>query len=354
MSKILRTYRVMQVSVTLVLLLAGSNIAHAQAYRFSQFYAAPLYLNPALSGLENKMYAGINHRTQQQANVKFHTSQASFIYPVMLKGPVNRHIGGAGITLLRDAAGIAGELVTNGVSLSYAHNLKLDFYGVNHLVLGLQGSYYQQRVETGNFTWGSQVTAGGFNRDITPAFSRNVRANGLGVNAGLVWVFNSKNMRYRPDLPFSSYLGFAAANLNQPSMSFTDASDPLPIQYKIHGGANVQLSRKFSVQPSAMVLNQEYLTQVDVGAFMVFKHEFKSNVMQNTTRIQLHTGAWHRLNNAFIILLGASNGVFSTAVSYDTNSFTPGSTASGTAFELSLSYKIQQRSDVKRVSTPLF
>ncbi|MEJ0030308.1 MAG: type IX secretion system membrane protein PorP/SprF [Bacteroidota bacterium] len=54
--------RVMVLSALLVLL--GADLASAQDAQFSQFYAAPLYLNPAFAGSTNQGRVGMNYRNQ--------------------------------------------------------------------------------------------------------------------------------------------------------------------------------------------------------------------------------------------------------------------------------------------------
>ena len=58
-------YMVKKLSVLLILvgLTQFQNTLHAQDPQFSQYYAAPLYLNPGLVGINQKGRMGINYRT---------------------------------------------------------------------------------------------------------------------------------------------------------------------------------------------------------------------------------------------------------------------------------------------------
>src|ERR671911_625777 len=64
-----------------VLILVVNGVVTAQDPQFSQFYAAPLYLNPALAGATGQARAGMNYRNQWPAiEANFTTVSAYFDY----------------------------------------------------------------------------------------------------------------------------------------------------------------------------------------------------------------------------------------------------------------------------------
>src|SRR3989337_4605019 len=86
-----------------VLMLALDSSVTAQDPQFSQFYAAPLYLNPAMAGATGQARAGINYRNQWPAiDAKFTTLSAYFDYYIQDKN------SGVGLILTRDIEGLAG------------------------------------------------------------------------------------------------------------------------------------------------------------------------------------------------------------------------------------------------------
>src|SRR5690606_36712052 len=86
---------------------------HAQNPYFSQYYASPLYLNPALSGTNREISLGVNHRSQWNSNDSpYEISQFSFIYPLLSKGARQHHLGGVGFSVYQDVAGEGGLMNT--------------------------------------------------------------------------------------------------------------------------------------------------------------------------------------------------------------------------------------------------
>src|SRR6188472_1247733 len=102
-----------------VLMLALDSSVTAQDPQFSQFYAAPLYLNPAFAGSTSQARAGINYRNQWPAiDANFTTMSAYFDYFIEDKN------SGIGMLLMRDQEGLAG-LRSLSLSLQYAYELQI-------------------------------------------------------------------------------------------------------------------------------------------------------------------------------------------------------------------------------------
>nr|MDQ3393271.1 PorP/SprF family type IX secretion system membrane protein [Bacteroidota bacterium] len=129
----------------------------SQDPKFSQYYAAPLYLNPALNGLEKDVYFGVNFRSQWKSiDLPYTTSQFSFIYPLYKKGVVYRHLGGLGLSLFNDLAGGHGGIKTFGFQLSGAYNYSLPYNTNHNISFGAQAGFYQKSINFNDLRWGSQ------------------------------------------------------------------------------------------------------------------------------------------------------------------------------------------------------
>src|SRR3954471_14488121 len=86
-----------------VFILVTTQTVTAQDPQFSQFYAAPLYLNPAFAGSTGQARAGLNYRNQCPAiDANFTTMSAFFDYYIEDKK------SGVGMIMTRDVEGLAG------------------------------------------------------------------------------------------------------------------------------------------------------------------------------------------------------------------------------------------------------
>jgi type IX secretion system PorP/SprF family membrane protein len=108
-----------RVLLTGVLMLFIRTAVTAQDPQFSQFYAAPLYLNPAFTGSTNQTRVGINYRNQWPAIDANFTTMS--VYADHFMEDIN---SGVGLILNRDVEGLAG-LQSISVGAQYAYELFL-------------------------------------------------------------------------------------------------------------------------------------------------------------------------------------------------------------------------------------
>ena len=134
----------------LMALIVGFNFfGKAQDPEFSQFYANPLYLNPALAGSEDYNRAIINYRNQwpelDRGFVTYNASYDQF---------VNKMHGGVGALLNYDNAG-QGMLNTIQASLIYAYTLTVSS---NLFINGaMQVKLYQRSLNWNMLRFGDQI-----------------------------------------------------------------------------------------------------------------------------------------------------------------------------------------------------
>ena len=99
-------------------LLTFTTAANAQDPAFSQFYANPLYLNPAFAGTNECPRVNLNYRDQWPGLGRtFVTSTASY----------DTRIGQSGLSgrFLNDRSG-SGSLALNTFSVAYAYHLQVN------------------------------------------------------------------------------------------------------------------------------------------------------------------------------------------------------------------------------------
>ena len=126
-----------KIYIWIILLVAGK--AWAQDPQFSQYYANPLYTNPAFAGGSNVGRIGLNYRSQWP-NIAgtFRTFSASY------DEHFNPISGGIGIIATADEAGV-GTLRT--ISLSGIYSYQIFLSKTLTMRIGLQGGFFQKKID---------------------------------------------------------------------------------------------------------------------------------------------------------------------------------------------------------------
>lgn len=271
--------------------------SQAQDPTFSQFYANPLYLNPAFAGTTYNPKFHLNFRDQWPA-----FSHAYISYSASYDQYFEALHGGVGAVFLGDQAG-EGIYKTFSASLIYAYQLNISpSFAIK---AGAQGTFVQKQIDLNKVFFYDQIDPiSGFNdpgnnpnpTNETTILAPTVRYADISVGA----------------LAYSEkfFGGFAAKHINQPIESFSDNLDnELPIRYTGHVGAVLGGNNKnsFTFSPNAMYSRQGQFQQLNVGSYL--KHGI------------IFGGLWFRHNitdaDAVIMLAGIHYGVFRFGYSYD-------------------------------------
>lgn len=305
----------------------------AQDPQFSQFYAAPLYLNPAFAGATQQARVGINYRNQWPAiNANFVTMSAYFDTFIEDKN------SGIGVLLMRDTEGQQGFKSTS-IALQYAYQLYISEWLTFRP--GLQAAYFNRNVNFSDLTFGDQFnpTTGEIENPTAEALG-GLSKNFLDISAG--GVFYTGNI----------WLGVSAGHLNTPNQAFNDGSVPkeLPRKMSYHGGVKIPLKsgtigtgvysrpQERSITPTFQYKSQGEFDQLDLGLYFTLE--------------PINIGTWYRglpfkslegFNNheSVVLLLGFSKkrpkDVLNVGYSFDYTISKLG-IGSGGAHEISISY----------------
>ena len=121
-----------------------SVLSFAQDAHFSQYYANPIYLNPAFAGLERCPTVHTNYRNQYPELGVYQTYSASY------DQYVDKLNGGVALMTLRDDAG-NGALNLTEVSAVYSYHLEVNRKFT--LLSGFQATFRQRTLDWGQFTF---------------------------------------------------------------------------------------------------------------------------------------------------------------------------------------------------------
>jgi len=299
----------MQIKNFLIILffLGVSCLSYAQDIQFSQYYAAPLYLNPALAGSSDLGRVGINYRNQWPSiNAHFTT------YSVYFDNYFYDYNSGVGVLLFADREANAGYS-TYSASLQYAYNLHLS-QGLS-LRVGAEGNRTWRSIDYSRLVFGDQLGSDGI---VNP-----VSGEGLGGGNVGFWDLSGGVFLYSRRF----WLGGAAHHVLQPNVSLQGGSDP-----------------------------QGVFSQLDVGMYYTYE--------------PIVLGVWYRglpiktiegqLNNESIIaLLGYSMNGVNVGYSFDYPISALG-IRSGGAHEISASYQFfigdprKPPKNVRKIPCPRF
>ena len=306
----------------------------AQDFHLSLYDAAPLFLNPAMTGLvDGKMRLHAHYRNQWNAVAykPFTTALVSFDIP---KGK-----WGFGGQVSNMRAGFGNYNVFQALgSVSYA--IPLDKNKYHNLSLGLQAGFTQKRIEYQIFSFDNQwsgLDGGSFDKSINnnENFNRGTQFQEA-VNFGALYYYAKQQSRINP------FAGFSAFNLTKPKETFFGSNNRLPIRMYTHVGVRVNISELLYVIPKVLIYNQTNIIQqtyaLDAGYF--FKGE----------KFYALAGYVYRTKDASVAYVGfkKDNYIFKMAYDFNTSSLRGTSKTKG-AYEISLTWlgKKAKNQDVK-------
>jgi type IX secretion system PorP/SprF family membrane protein len=312
----------------IVLFISGS--IFAQDPHFSQFFASPLTLNPALTGrFDGNMRIAGNYRNQWPTiSNAFQTYTASVDFAIMQnKLPeIDRRAGG--IMALGDQQA-DGVLKNTYYAISTAYHKGLDEDGYHQVAVGFQGTFAQKRLNTANLKFEDQLRSDGFTGITAEIFNpAMVNINYFDLNAGVMFSGVTGGS-------VSYYAGGSIYHINKPRESFTGADFALQPRYTFHGGAYFPVGQSTVLHTSALYQNQSGASETVIGG------AFGLNVNQadELNPTTFFVGSWYRFGDAIIPYLGLEFNSMRVGASYDVNTSALKSVSqSRGGFELSIIY----------------
>lgn len=297
----------------------------AQDIHFSQFYNSPLTLNPTLTGLaEGKFRVGGIYRTQWSKVARpFRTASVAFDMPFDA-GFADGDKLGAGLVFFHDQTG-EYNFTTLTVNGSFAYHKVLDRESRHYLSLGLQVGFTQKRFDLSKGLFADQIDGGLVGSGTT---AENISSNSItheNLNVGLSY---SGRLSDRTAI----FLGGSMFNVTQPKESFLNNDDErLAYRVSVNAGAEIGLGKGgFQLLPSVIYQTQAAASEINAGLGLgyKFKNEFRALL-----------GAYYRVGDAVIPMVGLEYKGFNVTVSYDINSSDLKQAASGNnALEFSVLY----------------
>lgn len=311
-----------------LLVLIGMLPAYAQDPQLTQFYAAPLHLNPAFAGAFQGDTRGVlNSRLQWPALPK-----AFFTNMVSIDQNIEKFSSGIGLLASIDKSG-TGNLTSKEIGFLYSYNIQFAKKWVARA--GLHYALVRRHIDFYRLTFVDQLN---LDNDFNPTeelYDNRLNATYFDFGSGLVL----HNDVY--------YFGVAAHHLNSPNHALLDGSEAVvPMRFTVHGGAKMPLGgntaykniKRTYVSPAFLYKAQDKFDQLDVGVY--WEHD------------PLIFGIWYRgipiiksykhyfNHDAFALLFGFVRDNLTFGYSYDFTISNLNLISTAGSHEISLSYII--------------
>ncbi len=316
----------------LTIILYLNPASRAQDPHFSQFFASPLTLNPAFTGLFSGDYriAG-NYRSQWRSiATPYITGTLSADFSILKNVISYTDVWGVGIMALYDKTG-GGALVSNYIAISTAYHKGLDPEGNHTLAIGLQGAWMQKRVDQSKLIFESQIDNNGYNPGLPSSETlTNPKISYFDPNIGILYnglVGEASNI----------YLGASYYHVTQPTETFmSQNNNRLSYRYTIHGGGSFPVHGLNRIHASALYMKQSTASETSFGAAYGFN---LSGIPAEDNPTMFYLGSWYRYKDAINPYVGLEIGGFNVGLTYDLNvsSLKPASNYRG-GMEISVIY----------------
>ena len=287
---------------------------------FTQYYAYPLWLNPAFTGLIDGNYrVTANYRKQWPTTTGAFSAQGLTADIALPKN------FGIGLTVFNQKTSDASYQYTVGyLSLSY----KVHLTQFQILSAGFQAGLLNRRVDPGKMQFGSQ-----FNPAM--GYDPTLPSNETFANRSATVADGSIGLLYFDGDPAKSANPFIGASLyhpTQPDNQFLSGggNNKLPIRFSVHGGMRLKLSRQVDLIPNALFLGQGGASEIAAGLSLNLNIDAGKDLI---------AGGMYRLNDAFAPNIGLHLNGLTIGFSYDINVSQLKTASSGNGgYELSISF----------------
>lgn len=277
-----------------IFLLIITKQLYCQDVEFSQYYANPLYLNPAFAGSDNYARLALSYKTLLPSTYGSYNN-----YSASIDKYYDEVGGGLGFQIMNDrqSQGIINDL---GFSLIYAYHTQLKKnwalstgirLGYNIKTLNGQNLIMPDMIDPVDGISGTSSEEGIYQQSMYFDFS-----------AGLLTWFDNY------------YFGLSVDHLTKPQISL-GSDDPGPIhrKYTIHGGMEIPLLNSIyreyiTISPNIIYQQQGASSKINLGVYFNKKY--------------LSTGMWIKTNtqfklNGIVVMLGYVSDYATFAYSYD-------------------------------------
>ena len=195
--------------------------ANAQDPYYSQYYNAPLYYNPAMTGIDKGLKIRVNYRDQWP---QYSDDLKSYNFSMDLAERYMPGAGGLGIIFNTNKEG-KGFIKRNMIGGSISARIRMSDYWISQL--GFMVSFIQKQIDNKDFIWSDQLDNlhGLLYPKGSPSFAgfANKNISYVDLNLGGVVKYEKHYV--------SAIFGIAVQHVTKPNESFSGLEQKLPRKY---------------------------------------------------------------------------------------------------------------------------
>ena len=301
--------------------------ASAQDPKFSQYFAAPLSLNPANTGFFDGEYRFALNTRQQWGNLgdPYNTYSASADVKLVQDENFTNSVFSVGLSGLFDES-FNKALKSQYISASFSYYQYLD---VNHRFkfgLAPQVSYVSKYLDYNKLTFASQYVNGSFDTSMPNYLDlQNDKTSYFDLNVGANFSASFENT--------SIVLGVAMYHITKPAEGlFKNSNDIVPYRKTLNFGLFYNLNNNVDINVSAIHNIQKMNNDTMLGTVIGFR-------MNDENKVKLNTGLWYKFNESSVYpYLGVTMGNMTAGINYTVYSNKVNNSTPRT-YELSLIYR---------------
>lgn len=297
----------------------------AQDLHFSQFYNAPLLLNPANTGYldENDWRVGLQFRNQGAVIPIPYNTFSFFSDCALFRQKWENSWIGTGVAMWKDVSGNGNLSLTKIQGSVAAHVLGES----SSFSVGMNAAYCQRSVDFSKLTYDVQWDEFSFNPTLDNMETYSIQKTnfmdvGIGATAAF---FNNNNFHLKTSLGIQ--------HINRPNETFYGMTNKIGIRPMGSIEAKFKISDKIMLAPSAYYTTQKRAMELIAGTLFNLNAGGDISIRSN----EIIAGAFYRWGDAFIMAAGYQFGNSRIMVSYDqtVSQLTAANNGIG-AFEVSL------------------
>jgi type IX secretion system PorP/SprF family membrane protein len=295
---------------------------------FSQYYAYPGFVNPALTGVIDGDYRVTAMYRNQWGNMDGGFKTPGIAADINTGKNVN-----LGVNVMNQSAGNGVFNYLNAYASFAYTGLRFGREGYHRVVIGLSAGAINRKINPSKALTGSQWTPTGIDPSL-PSQENYSKTSASSFDAGAGLVYYDAT----PGKKANIFAGFSAYHLTQPSDPFivAGADGKLPVRYTAHGGVRLSLSETFSLMPQLLYMKQGNAEEKMLGAYGQFVVNNESDLL---------VGCNYRFKDAVVPYVGIGYKNFVLGASYDVGISDLSKIAgSAQSFEISLSFLGRKKS----------